>query len=337
MPSVGEIAPGVEARHEGRMTPDEFYRKWKLATLGERQAAQPHFHDLCDLLGEPRPADADPAGEWYCFERGAIKTTGKRGWADVWKRGHFAWEYKGKGANLTDALAQLQQYALALENPPLLVVCDLDRFLIVTNWTNTVSRRIELSLQDLLDPRKRETLKHVLSDPERPKLGLTHEQVSAERALTFAALARDVRARGNHLERVAKFLVRLVFCMFAQGIGLLPANMLSRMLAEAERAPDDSATLAGSLFRIMATGGRPGLERVCWFDGGLFIPDGDEPLALPMDRSQLKTALKAAAVGWLTIEDTRILHGRRAPRLLLRVVQFHKILAILRGSPERAI
>ena len=99
--------------------------------------------------------------EWadYCFEKGAIKTSGRRGWADVWKRGHFAWEYKGKGADLDAALAQLQQYALALENPPLLVVCDLERFLIVTNWTNTVSRRIELRSRSCVEPRHCETLK----------------------------------------------------------------------------------------------------------------------------------------------------------------------------------
>lgn len=60
------------------------------------------------------------------------------GWADVWKRDHFGWEYKGKRKDLNAAFAQLQQYALALENPPQLVVCDMDRFRIDTNWTNSI-------------------------------------------------------------------------------------------------------------------------------------------------------------------------------------------------------
>jgi hypothetical protein len=38
--------------------------------------------------------------------------TGGEGWADVWKRGHFGWEYKGKRKDLTSAYAQLQQYAV---------------------------------------------------------------------------------------------------------------------------------------------------------------------------------------------------------------------------------
>ena len=76
------------------MMPDKFIAKWQNAALKERSAAQEHFIDLCHMLGEPTPADADPTGEWYCFERGAEKDTGGKGWADVWKRGHFAWEYK---------------------------------------------------------------------------------------------------------------------------------------------------------------------------------------------------------------------------------------------------
>ena len=77
------------------MTPDQFIAKWKIAELKERAAAHSHFIDLCRLLDEPAPTDADPTGDWYAFERGATKTTGGEGWADVWKRGHFGWEYKG--------------------------------------------------------------------------------------------------------------------------------------------------------------------------------------------------------------------------------------------------
>ena len=68
------------------------------------------------------------AGTRYCFERGARKDTGGRGWADVWKRHCFAWEYKGKHKDLDAAFNQLRQYALALENPPLLIVSDMARF-----------------------------------------------------------------------------------------------------------------------------------------------------------------------------------------------------------------
>jgi hypothetical protein len=135
-PILGLLRPyaGRKARD---MTPSVFIRKWTASNLKERSAAQEHFIDLCGLLDEPTPAEDDPDGERYCFERGASKLSGGDGWADVWKRGFFSWEYKGKHQDLKAAYVQLQQYSVALENPPLLVVCDMERFRIHTNWTNT--------------------------------------------------------------------------------------------------------------------------------------------------------------------------------------------------------
>src|SRR4051812_46917434 len=109
------------------MNAAEFIAKWSVSELTERAAAQQHFLDLCELLGHAMPAEADPRGEWFAFERGASKHGGGEGWADVWKRGFFGWEYKGKKKDLTAAYDQLLKYRESLENPPLLVVCDMDR------------------------------------------------------------------------------------------------------------------------------------------------------------------------------------------------------------------
>ena len=97
------------------MTPDQFIAKWQGVTLKERSAAQEHFLDLCRLLDEPTPAESDPHGERYCFEKGAKKAGGGDGWADVWKRACYGWEYKGPGKDLQQALKQLQIYTPALE------------------------------------------------------------------------------------------------------------------------------------------------------------------------------------------------------------------------------
>ena len=158
------------------MTPNEFITKWRASELKERSASQEHFIDLCRLLDEPTPAEADPTGETYCFERGARRDAGGDGWADVWKRHYFAWEYKGRRANLDAAFNQLRQYALALENPPLLIVSDMVRFRIRTNWTNSVSRTHEFELDDLADAATRDRLKWAFSDPDQitcPETGTT--------------------------------------------------------------------------------------------------------------------------------------------------------------------
>ena len=43
----------------------------------------------------------------------ATPAGGGEGWANVWKRHRFAWEYEGKHANLDAAFNQLRQYVLA--------------------------------------------------------------------------------------------------------------------------------------------------------------------------------------------------------------------------------
>jgi hypothetical protein len=56
-----------------------------------------------------RPADVDRHGTEYTFEKSTRKIGGEAGFADVWKRHCFAWEYKGKRSNLVQAYAQLKQ------------------------------------------------------------------------------------------------------------------------------------------------------------------------------------------------------------------------------------
>ena len=282
------------------MTPGEFIAKWRASELKESSAAQSHFIDLCRLLGEPTPTDADPAGEWYCFERGARKDTGGDGWADVWKRGCFAWEYKGRRADLDAAFNQLRQYALALENPPLLIVSDMARFRIRTNWTNSVSVTHEFTLDDLADGATRDRLKWAMSDPERLRPGETRQTVTERAAATFAELAQGLRDRGHDPQTVAHFVNRLVFCMFAEDVGLLPGNMFTRMLERTRGDPARFADYASRLFGAMATGGDVGFEPVAWFNGGLF----DDDTALSLDREGIETALKAAALDWSEIDPS---------------------------------
>ena len=283
------------------MTPHAFIAKWRDATLKERSAAQEHFLDLCRLLDEPTPAEADPTGATYCFERGAVRTdTGGDGWADVWKRHCFAWEYKGQRANLDAAFMQLQQYALALENPPLLIVSDLRRFRIRTNWTNSVSRTYEFDLDDLTDRAVRDRLKWAFSDPERLRPGETRRALTERAAAAFAAVAQALRARGHDPPVVAHFVNRLVFCMFADDVGLLPDHMFTRMLRQAQRTPEQFTELAAELFRVMAAGGRVGFEAVAWFNGGLF----DDGAALPLEAADIETVLAAADLDWSEIDPS---------------------------------
>ena len=218
----------------------------------------------------------------------------------MWKRHCFAWEYKGRQANLDTAFNQLRQYALALENPPLLIVSDMTRFRIRTNWTNSVSLTHEFTLEDLADAGVRDKLKWAMSDPERLRPGESRQALTERAAATFAELAQSLRERGHEPQRVAHFVNRLVFCMFAEDVGLLPDNMFTRMLEHARKRPDEFTELSRDLFGAMASGGRIGFEAVAWFNGGLF----DDNATLPLERTEIDVALKAAALDWSEIDPS---------------------------------
>ena len=282
------------------MTADEFIAKWRASALKERSGSQEHFIDLCRLLDEPTPAEADPSGETYCFERGARKDSGGEGWADVWKRHHFAWEYKGRRADLDAAFAQLRQYALALENPPLLIVSDMMRFRIRTNWTNSVSETYEFGLDDLADASTRDMLKWAFANPDQLRPDETRQSLTERAAASFAMVAQALRERGHDPQAVAHFVNRLVFCMFADDVGLLPDHMFTRMLRQARRIPKHFTDLAGTLFEVMASGGRVGFEPVAWFNGGLF----DDRDALPLEASEIEMVLAASDLDWSEIDPS---------------------------------
>ena len=179
----------------------EFVAKWSRSELRESQGSQSHFNDLCRLVDHEEPAKADPKGEWFCFERGAAKHGGGDGWADVWKEGFFGWEYKGRHKDLDAAYDQLLLYRDALANPPLLVLCDLDRIIVHTNFTKTVSATHEIPLDKLGEQRSLEILRAVFFDPEKLRPGKTSEAITQDAAQQFAGIAEAMRKRGLNSAR----------------------------------------------------------------------------------------------------------------------------------------
>jgi hypothetical protein len=285
------------------MTPQDFIRKWSDSRIKESAAAQSHFNDLCALLDETTPIEADPHGEWYAFEKGALKIGGGDGWADVWKRGCFAWEYKSRGRDLGAALRQLKTYAGSLQNPPLLIVSDMDKIEVHTNWTNMVQETRVFTLEDLLDGAKRGLLKRAFSESgvEDFKPGRKRSDLTKEVAKEFVHLAQNLRERGHPAETVAHFVNRLVFCMFAEDVDLLPDRLFKRMLEASLEEPDSFVRNCRDLFKAMAErNGRLGFTRIEWFNGGLF--DSDE--ALPLEPEDIKVALRAANQDWSNIDPS---------------------------------
>jgi type II restriction/modification system DNA methylase subunit YeeA len=281
------------------MNVSEFVAKWRLVQLTERSASQQHFLDLCEVFDHPTPAEADPTGASFTFEKGAEKHGGGQGWADVWKRGFFGWEYKGKHKDLDAAYDQLLLYREALENPRLLVVCDMDRFIIHTNFTATAKKTYEITLDDLKSPRSIEILRNVFHDPERLRPSATSDAITREVAERLAGVAEALRDRGCEPTDVARFLDRIVFCLFAEDVGLLPKKLFSE-IAENAHSPQHFADLMGQLFDAMADGGYIFVHPIRHFNGNLF---SNSPV-LQLTAAQIKHVQAAARLDWSAVDPS---------------------------------
>ena len=285
------------------MTPQEFVAKWKPGTpshdLSERAGAQPHFIDLCRVLGVPEPGDP----ERYCFERGVTKTGSASartdGFADVWLKGHFAWEYKRPGRSLAEALRQLMMYALPLESPPLLVVCDRVLLEVHTHFTGTPSERHVFDLAQLTDPAVQQRLRTLWTAPESWRPRLSNREITEQAAKTFAATAERLRAAGVPAAAVSHFLTQCVFCFFAEDVGLLPERLFERLMHARVPAAQTAAQLA-TLLATMRDGGLFGVASVPWFNGGLFAEVNVPPLA-EADIAALRTA---SGLDWSAIDPS---------------------------------
>lgn len=280
------------------MLPAEFQRKWIASELKERSASQSHFNDLCAVLGVPTPTDADPTGEFYAFERGATKLRGGEGWADVWYRNHFAWEYKGKRANLKAAYEQLAQYREDLENPPLLIVSDLNRIEIHTNFTGTVKKVYPIDLATFAEPASLHTLRAIFDDPESLKPTQTVVSVTEDAARSFGTLAAGLRGRGVPAEHAAHFLMQLLFCLFAEDIGILRNRIFTRLLEFGYRLPFEFSRQVEALLRAMADGGYMALEVIPQFNGGLFA----HVHVYELTGDEIGLLAEAAKLDWSAIE-----------------------------------
>ena len=280
----------------------DFKTKWgpggPAYDLNERQGAQSYFNDLCDVLGVPQPgADARTQGD-YLFEKQTLALGQQRGFADVFKRGAFAWENKAPGKSLDAALKQLLNYSHALDNPPLLVVCDRLEIRICTQFTGHPSQQYTVRLDEITLPQSQALLRRLWQDPESFRPKQTNRDITERAAHSFATLAEQLRKRGHHADNVAHFLTQCLFCFFAEDVGLLPGRMFERLVGNRHLTSDRLTNGLQTLFVTMQSGGLYGADDIPWFNGGLFKKI-DVPKLEIIDITELRNA---ASLNWSAID-----------------------------------
>ena len=282
------------------MTPQEFIAKWRRSRGQESAGAQEWFIDLCRVVEHPTPAELDPRQEWYTFERAVRESSGRRGRADVYKRSYFAWEFKGLHRDLDEAYRQLQRYREALNNPPVLVVSDFRTIRVHTNFTNKVPVVHTILLDDLGEPEQLEILRSVFHNPDALEPEISPDDVTKATADIFAKIAASMRERGVDSLDVARFLNRLVFCFFAQDVGLLPGQMITELCENFHNNPAEFDHGLQELFRRMNDGGRFGVQTIRQFNSDLFT----DPDTVLMTTGELEGLAEATERNWAHIEPS---------------------------------
>jgi hypothetical protein len=125
-------------------------------------------------------------------------------------------------------------------------------------------------------------------------------KVTCEIAEYLAVLARSLESGGHAAETVSAFLMRCLFTMFAEDVGLLPNRSFSDLLQKSLAEPEGFRPTAEELWKVMNIGGwSVALNRkLLRFNGGLFA----EWNALPLDKTQIGVLLKAAEADWREVE-----------------------------------
>ncbi len=225
-------------------------------------------------------------------------------------RGTRAWDIA-----MEKARKQAEAYARNLPaeeipggRPPFLLVVDVGHsFALYTDWSRAGGHYVpfpdpasyRFRLEDLKREDIRARLQAVWTDPLSLDPSRRSAKVTREIADRLARLARSLE--GHHeAEAVAQFLMRCLFTMFAEDVGLLPDRSFRELLEDLKRSPDTFAPMLQSLWQSMNTGGFSPIIRqaIPRFNGGLFASSE----AIPLNADQIQLLIEAAAADWRDVE-----------------------------------
>jgi hypothetical protein len=289
--------------------------RWADADAGEHANFQLYLTELCDALNVTHP---QPRGTGYEFEfpvkvveADGTETTKS---ADLFRQGHFLLEAKDILAGKSDesllrkAYGQARGYVTHLpgDPPPYLLVLDVAQELLVWDrWNGTYGGFAAAERVDLRRLHERpddiEFVRTLWEEPERLDPRAKASAVTKEIAEHLAELAAALEERGHDHEQVARFLIRCVFTMFAEDVGLLEGDPF--LEAVRDIGLEDPGAFTGAVERLweaMDEGKEFGLRTLLRFNGHFF----EDRSALPLEADDLAVLLEAARADWQYVEPS---------------------------------
>lgn len=301
-----------------------FIARWEGIVASELATSQSFLIELCAVLAVDPPHPT--AEQEYMFERPVTFRHGdgstSPGRIDFYRRGSFVLESKkirqgpqtkGFDEAMLRARSQAEAYARALPategRPPFVVVVDVGhRIELYSEFSQSGAtytpfpdpRSHRIGLHDLRRPEILDRLRRVWDDPLSLDPSREATRVTREIAAKLAELARSLECGGHDPEEVAQFLMRCLFTMFSEDVGLLPKASFRELLAKYAEQPDVAMRMTSQLWREMDEGGFSAVLAgdLLRFNGRLF----KQCAALPLDKAQIRLLIDAARADWRHVE-----------------------------------
>jgi hypothetical protein len=226
-----------------------------------------------------------------------------------------------RGANrawdvlMLNARRQAEGYARALPVshgwPPFILVCDVGHFLEVyadfsgqgKNYAQFPDRQsFRIYLEDLRQQDIRDRLVAIWTDPASIDPARKAARVTRAIAERLAAVSKALERDRHKPEDVALFLMRCLFTMFAEDVGLLPHASFRNLLERCEQDPSKLRPMVGQLWEAMDRGDFAlAIEaRVKRFNGEFF----KTRTVLPLDRAAIGELRQAASYDWREVDPS---------------------------------
>jgi hypothetical protein len=267
----------------------------------------------CFILEAKQSAKRQKARETEQLQLAGLETSQKLGHA---KRGTKSWDKV-----MIAAKKQAEDYARSLPDdhsyPPFLLIADIGNVIEVyadfsgqgRNYAHFPDRQsYRLSMDDLLEPEIQERLRTIWTDPQSLDPTRISAEITTDIAERLAKIAKSLEQHHDPKD-IAEFLMRCLFTMFAEDIGLIEETeeekregvgpfeaMLKRMID----TPDYFPSALETLWEAMDKGGYAGefgrpLKR---FNGSLF----KKRSALKLEADDIRELWLAAKRDWQDVE-----------------------------------
>jgi hypothetical protein len=216
---------------------------------------------------------------------------------------------------MLNAKRQAEEYARALPTshgwPPFILICDVGHCIEVyadfsgqgKNYTQFPDRQnFRIYLEDLRQEDIRERLRKIWLEPASLDPAQASARVTRDIAKRLAQVSLALEKKSFAAQDVAMFLMRCLFTMFAEDVGLLPEKSFKEVLEECEKNPEVFRHDVTQLWEAMNSGGWAHAlrQQVKRFNGEFF----KSCAALPIGREEIGELRQAASYSWKDVDPS---------------------------------